>query len=305
MKYTIIDSATHTIINAKSKKDLFKEIKDSTPFFRNQTDKQFMEGYSIRRQLLGLSSLNTTSVEKFIDSMIANQLIVKGVMSQKTAISKFSANTKKQSGIGGRKTIDKKVEAIQKKREFEAKLDRMDAEQDAKLTPEQRKKYRLLEMQRREARRNAGTLPKTFSEQKKIGSTDSVISLSKIKEFAESIKQVERDKFKRSRKIQKFIEANTPLVNAEDLTKGSTIWVFSGAPQYYIGRAKLEYKSSSKSPNFVTLYLTDDNKYEEWRKADSYENSMKDFDQISIPAIRFGEGKYYKSVKKDKKIPLG
>lgn len=91
MKYTIIDSATHTIINAKSKKDLFKEIKDSTPFFRNQTDKQFMEGYSIRRQLLGLSSLNTTSVEKFIDSMIANQLIVKGVMSQKTAISKFSA----------------------------------------------------------------------------------------------------------------------------------------------------------------------------------------------------------------------
>lgn len=91
MKYTIIDSATHTIINAKSKKDLFKEIKDSTPFFRNQTDKEFMEGYSIRRQLLGLSSLNTTSVDKFIDSMIANQLIVKGVMSQKTAISKFSA----------------------------------------------------------------------------------------------------------------------------------------------------------------------------------------------------------------------
>jgi len=162
MKYTIIDSATHTIINAKSKKDLFKEIKDSTPFFRNQTDKQFMEGYSIRRQLLGLSSLNTTSVEKFIDSMIANQLIVKGVMSQKDAIKKYSSKTKKQSGIGGRKTIDKKVEAIQKKREFEAKLDRMDAEQDAKLTPEQRKKYRLLEMQRREARRNAGTLPKTY-----------------------------------------------------------------------------------------------------------------------------------------------
>jgi phosphoserine phosphatase len=146
---------------------------------------------------------------------------------------------------------------------------------------------------------------KAVSVKKKIGSTDSVISLSKIKEFAESIKQIERDKFKRSRKIQKFIEENTPLVNAEDLQKGATIWVFSGAPQYYIGRAKLEYKSSSKSPNFVTLYLTDDNKYEEWRKQDSYANSMKDFDQISIPAIRFGEGKYYKSVKKDKKIPLG
>lgn len=91
MKYTIIDSATHTIINAKSKKDLFKEIKEGTPFFRNQTDKQFMEGYSIRRQLLGLSSLDTSSVDKFIDSMIANQLIVKGVLSESSAIAKFSA----------------------------------------------------------------------------------------------------------------------------------------------------------------------------------------------------------------------
>jgi hypothetical protein len=162
MKYTIIDSSMHSIIGAKSKKELFNIIKDSTPFYRNQTDKEFMEGYSIRRQLLGLSSLNTTSVDKFIDSMVANELIYKGVLSQKDAIKKYSAKTKKQSGIGGRKTIDKKVEAIQKKREFEAKLDRMDAEQDAQLTPEQRKKYRLLEMQRREARRNAGTLPKTY-----------------------------------------------------------------------------------------------------------------------------------------------
>lgn len=138
------------------------------------------------------------------------------------------------------------------------------------------------------------------SQKKKIGSTDSVISLSKIQEFAESIKRVERDSFKRQRKIQKFIEANTPLVNAEDLKNGSTIWVFSGAPQYYISRAKLEYKSSSKSPNFVTLYLTDDMKYEDWRKQHGH-----DFDQISIPALRIGQGKYYKSVKKDKKIPLG
>lgn len=306
MKYTIIDSATHTIINAKSKKDLFKEIKDSTPFYRNQTDKQFMEGYSIRRQLLGLSSLDTTSVDKFIDSMIANQLIVKGVMSQKDAIKKYSSKTKKQSGIGGRKTIDKKVEAIQKKREFEAKLDRMDAEQDAQLTPEQRKKYRLLEMQRREARRNAGTLPKTFSEQKKkIGSTESVLTLSKIKDFVESLRQSVRDSSKRMSKIQKFIEENSPLINAEDLPNGSTIWVFSGAPQYYLSRAKVLSKSPSKSDKMITLYLTDDTKYEEWRKQDSYANSMKEFDQISITALRVSPNKYYKSVKKDKKISLG
>lgn len=81
----------HTIVNAKSKKDLFNEIKESTPFFRNQTDKQFMEGYSIRRQLLGLSSLDTSSVDKFIDSMIANQLIVKGVVSKQTAVAKFAS----------------------------------------------------------------------------------------------------------------------------------------------------------------------------------------------------------------------
>ena len=43
----------------------------------------------------------------------------------------------------------------------------MDAEQDKKLTPEQRKKYKFLEMQRRETRRNEGKLAKTFSEQKK------------------------------------------------------------------------------------------------------------------------------------------
>ena len=91
MKYTIIDSAMHTIVNAKSKKDLFNEIKESTPFFRNQTDKQFMEGYSIRRQLFGLSSLDTSSVDKFIDSMIANQLIVKGVVSKQNAIAKNSS----------------------------------------------------------------------------------------------------------------------------------------------------------------------------------------------------------------------
>lgn len=91
MKYTIIDSSMHSIIGAKSKKELFNIIKDSTPFYRNQTDKEFMEGYSIRRQLLGLSSLNTTSVDKFIDSMVANELIVKGVVSQKDAIKKYSS----------------------------------------------------------------------------------------------------------------------------------------------------------------------------------------------------------------------
>jgi hypothetical protein len=166
MKYTIIDSATHTIINAKSKKGLFNEIKDSTPFFRNQTDKQFMEGYSIRRQLLGLSSLDTTSVDKFIDSMIKNQLIVKGVMTEKTAISKFSAKKTKgsKSGIGGRASIDKKVDQVKARREMEKRFDKQDEELAKKLSPKKEIEYRLLDMQRREKRRNEGKIPKNFTE---------------------------------------------------------------------------------------------------------------------------------------------
>lgn len=237
--YTYIP--TGDVFQTKSVKAIVTYLRKNSRFFVDETDKEYMKGYSNRGSLLG-QSIRFDKEENFVSDLMKLGQIKEGDVLPK------GGRAMKGSTKGSSKAVSVK---------------------------------------------------------KKIGSTDSIISLSKIKDFAESIKQVERDKFKRSRKIQKFIEANTTLVNAEDLTKGSTIWVFSGAPQYYIGRAKLEYKSSSKSPNFVTLYLTDDNKYEEWRKADSYENSMKDFDQISIPAIRFGEGKYYKSVKKDKKIPLG
>lgn len=111
--------------------------------------------------------------------------------------------------------------------------------------------------------------------------------------------------YKRRKKIQDFIQKNSPLVNAEDLRMGQTVWVFSGAPQYFISRAKVTSKGSSKSPNFTTLYFTDDREYNSWKDQDSWENRMKDFDTISSPAIRIGEGRYYKSVKRDKKIPLG
>jgi hypothetical protein len=138
---------------------------------------------------------------------------------------------------------------------------------------------------------------------KRIGS--SVLSLSKIKDFVESLTESKRDTSKRRNKIQKFIQKNSPNIKAEDIANNSTIWVFSGAPNYYIGRAKLLYKKPSTSDQMITLYLTDDTRYEEWRKQDSYANSMWDFDNIISPAQRFGPGKYYKSVKRDKKIPLG
>ena len=138
---------------------------------------------------------------------------------------------------------------------------------------------------------------------KRIGS--SVLSLSKIKDFVESLTESKRDRSKRRNNIQKFIQKNSPNVKAEDIPNNSTIWVFSGAPNYYIGRAKLLYKKPSTSDQMITLYLTDDMRYEEWRKQDSYANSMWDFDDIISPAQRFGPGKYYKSVKRDKKIPLG
>ena len=138
---------------------------------------------------------------------------------------------------------------------------------------------------------------------KRIGS--SVLSLSKIKDFVESLTESKRDFSKRRNKIQKFIQQNSPNVKAEDIPNNSMIWVFSGAPNYFIGRAKLLYKKPSTSDQMITLYLTDDMRYEEWRKQDGYANSMHDFDNISSPAQRFSPGKYYKSVKRDKKIPLG
>jgi hypothetical protein len=129
--------------------------------------------------------------------------------------------------------------------------------------------------------------------------------LSNLEDVSASLKQTIRDQMKRRGKIQKFITQNSPLVNAEDLTKGSTIWIFSGAPQYYISRAKVLYTSPSNSDKMITLYLEDDNKYEKWREKDSWENRMHDFDENSVTALRVSPNKYYKSVKRDKKIPLG
>jgi hypothetical protein len=168
MKYTIIDSAMHSIMGAKSKKELFNIIKESTPFYRNQTDKQFMEGYSIRRQILGLSSLDTTSVDKFIDSCVKNGLIVKGIISRESAISKFTPKQTKgsKSGIGGRVSIDKKVDQVKARREMEKRFDKQDEALSKKLSTKKEIEYRLLDMQRREKRRNEGLLPKNFSEER-------------------------------------------------------------------------------------------------------------------------------------------
>lgn len=92
--YTILDSSMGTVIRVSSKKKLFDEIKESTPMYRNQTDKQFMEGYSVRRTILGKSPLNTESVDKFIDSMIKQNLIVEGDKSKELNKAK-SVKTKK------------------------------------------------------------------------------------------------------------------------------------------------------------------------------------------------------------------
>lgn len=307
--YTYIP--TGDVFQTKSIKAIVTYLRKNSRFFVNETDKEYMKGYSNRGSLLGQSIRFDKEVNFVSDLMKVGQLKEGNVLPKGGKAIKGS-----KAGIGGRVSIDKKVERITKMRELDKRFDERDAEmtKSGKIPIKKEIDYRLLAMQRREKRRNEGLIPKNFSEErerkfptqkKKIGSTDSVLTLSKIKDFVETLGEINRDRPNRRSKIQKFIQENSPNVNAENIPNNSTIWVFSGAPQYYIGRAKLKYKSSSKSPNFITLYLTDDTKYEEWRKADSYANSMKDFDQISIPAMRFGEGKYYKSIKKDKKVPLG
>jgi hypothetical protein len=153
--YTYIP--TGDVFKTKSVKAIVTYLRKNSRFFVDETDKEYMKGYSNRGSLLG-QSIRFDKEANFVSDLMKLGQIKEGNVLPKGGRA-MKGSTK---GIGGRKTIDKKVEAIQKKREFEAKLDRMDAEQDAKLTPEQRKKYRLLEMQRREARRNAGTLPKTY-----------------------------------------------------------------------------------------------------------------------------------------------
>lgn len=113
--YTIVDSTSATVIKAPSKKKLFVEIKESTPMYRNQTDKQFMEGYSVRRQIMGLSPLDTTSVEKFIDSMVSNKLIVEG--DQSSAIN-FAKRLKRLGRKEALEFIDAPMEKRKKVREI-------------------------------------------------------------------------------------------------------------------------------------------------------------------------------------------
>lgn len=126
------------------------------------------------------------------------------------------------------------------------------------------------------------------------------VSLTDIKNFTDSLPRL--GSFQKNREIQKYIEKNSTLIESENISRGETIWLFGGAPQYNLARVKFLYKKSSNSPKMITLYVEEDQSYENWRKED---NRFLTFDSASSVALRVRPNEYYKSVKRDKKIPKG
>ena len=145
---------------------VMKTDKNYVNFLRNtnpeislisKTDKKFIENLAKFLQLESNVSLNTKSIKEFVKSLFSAKIFVES-----------KKKTPKKSGIGGRVSIDKKVERITKMRELDKRFDERDAEmtKSGKIPIKKEIEYRLLAMQRREKRRNEGLIPKTFSEER-------------------------------------------------------------------------------------------------------------------------------------------
>ena len=155
--YTYIP--TGDVFKTKSVKAIVTYLRKNSRFFVDETDKEYMKGYSNRGSLLG-QSIRFDKEENFVSDLMALGQIKEGnVLPKGGRATKGSAK-----GIGGRKTIEKKVEKIKENRALFERLDKADEKMKAKIPIKKEIEYRLLSMQRREKRRNEGLLPKNYSE---------------------------------------------------------------------------------------------------------------------------------------------
>jgi hypothetical protein len=157
--YTYIP--TGDVFQTKSIKAIVTYLRKNSRFFVNETDKEYMKGYSNRGSLLGQSIRFDKEVNFVSDLMKAGQLKEGNVLPKGGRAIKGS-----KAGIGGRVSIDKKVDQVKARREMEKRFDKQDEALSKKLSSKKEIEYRLLDMQRREKRRNEGLLPKTFSEER-------------------------------------------------------------------------------------------------------------------------------------------
>lgn len=134
---------------------------------------------------------------------------------------------------------------------------------------------------------------------KGIGNTDSVLTLSELKSFIDTLPKERNFKIREdnNKKIKSFIEKNSPSVNAEDLRRGQKVWVFR---EGYVARGIIKEVRSSKSPKMITLFFKEDETYESWERENI--NFRSELYSLVLKAY---DGGLYLSVKRDKKITLG
>lgn len=127
----------------------------------SKTDKKFVENLA---SVLTTEEapLNITSEKEFIKSLFDNKIFVKttrsktaGGMTTKQQADLFK-KPKKEVGIGGRKSIEKKVDIIKSNRKILETIDKQDEEMFKNMTNEQKKYWLKILSDRRDAKRKKG-----------------------------------------------------------------------------------------------------------------------------------------------------
>lgn len=160
--YTYIPTAD--VFRAKSKKSIATYLKNNTRGFENDTMKDFMKGYSDRSALLG-RSIRFDKEENFINDLFKNGDIIEGNAVEKIRSSfgrKKKASSSLEKGIGGRRSIEKKVDTIKLNRKIDELADKRDEEMFKNMTNEQKKYWLKILSERRDKGKNEGRLPKTY-----------------------------------------------------------------------------------------------------------------------------------------------